>query len=184
MIKRLTPILVLLGMISMISCEPNNPFNTGPVYDVAANLKIDSLKIAAFLDTARIDSLYRIHDRSGVVIIVQREGSGSRPTSNTVVYSNYTGSLMEGGSIFDTTDEEVAKANDIFVENRTYGPFSFILGTNGVIGGWDIGFSRLRPRSKAIMVIPSPFAYRDQASNNRIPPNSVLIFEVDFLGID
>jgi FKBP-type peptidyl-prolyl cis-trans isomerase FkpA len=184
MIKRLTPILFLLGMFSMISCEPNNPFNTGPAYDVAANLKIDSVKIAAFLDTARIDSIYRIHDRSGVVIIVQKEGSGSRPTSNTVVYSNYIGSLMEGGSIFDTTFEEVARDNDIFVENRTYGPFSFIIGTNSVIAGWDIGFSRLRPRSKAILVIPSPYGYRDQANNDRIPPNSILLFEIDFLGID
>lgn len=176
--------MFLLGIFSMIACEPNNPFDTGPAYDVAANLKIDSVKIVAFLDTAKIDSIYRIHDRSGVVIIVQEEGVGTRPTPNTIVYTNYIGSLMKDGAVFDTSLETIAKANDIFVENRVYGPFSFGLRTNSVIEGWDIGFSRLRPRSKAIFVIPSPRAYRDQKNNDRIPENSILLFKVDFLGID
>lgn len=184
MIKRLLPIFLVLAGVSMIACETTNPFNTGPVYDVDGNLKIDSAKIVAFLDTAQIDSLYRIHDPSGVVIIVQEEGAGTRPTSNTVIYTDYTGSLMEGGSVFDTSFEDVAKENDIFVEGRRYFPLSFVLGSNSVIFGWEFGFRRLRPGSKAIMIIPSPLAYRDQASNNRIPPNSILLFEIDFLGID
>lgn len=184
MIKRLSPILVLLGIFSMMACEPTNPFNTGPAYDVAGNLKIDSVKIDAFLDTAQIDSIYRIHDPSGVVIIVQEEGVGSRPTTNTVVYTDYTGSLMEGGSVFDTSIESVAKENDLFVEGRDYLPFSFVMGANNVIIGWEFGFRRLRPGSKAVLVIPSPYGYRDQSNNSKIPANSILLFEVDFLGID
>jgi FKBP-type peptidyl-prolyl cis-trans isomerase FkpA len=184
MIKRLLPLFLVLGMFSMIACEPNNPFDTGPAYDFEGNRKIDSVKIAAFLDTARIDSLYRIHDPSGVVIIVQEEGVGTRPTSNTVVYSNYIGKLMELGTIFDTTFEDVARENDIYVEGRNYTPFSFVLGAGSVIPGWEIGFRRLRPGSKAIMVIPSPYGYQDQDNNSRIPPNSILLFDTDFLGID
>lgn len=188
MIKRSLLILVLLAGFSMIACETTNPFDRGPGYDGAANLKIDSVKIAAFLDTAKIDSLRRIHDPSGVVIIVQEEGVGSRPTTNTVVHTDYIGSLMEGGLVFDTTFEDVAIENDIVVENRNYQPFSFVLGTNTntVIRGWDIGYSRLRPGSKAILIIPSPFGYQDQinAGGGRIPPNSILLFNVDFLGID
>ena len=182
--KRLFPILVVSGMFFMISCETPNPFNTGPAYDEAGNLKIDSAKIVAFLDTAQIDSLYRIHDKSGVVIIVQEEGSGTRPSTNTVVYTNYVGSLMEVGSVFDTSFEDVAKDNNIFVEGRKYVPLSFVLGTNSVIFGWEIAFRRLRPGSKAILVIPSPNGYRDQANRPLIPPNSILLFEIDFLGID
>ncbi|HSF52659.1 MAG TPA: FKBP-type peptidyl-prolyl cis-trans isomerase [Algoriphagus sp.] len=190
MIKRLSPILVLLGIFSMMACEPTNPFNTGPAYDVEGNLKIDSVKIAAFLDTAQIDSIYRIHDPSGVVIIVQEEGVGSRPTTNTLVYTDYTGSLMETGDVFDTSIESVARENDLFDENRDYFPLSFTLvpwnmaGPGSPIPGWHIGFSRLRSGSKAILVIPSPYAYQDQANNSKIPANSILLFEVDFLGID
>ncbi|GAA0877578.1 hypothetical protein GCM10009119_05460 [Algoriphagus jejuensis] len=184
MSKRLIPILVLLGVFSMMACEATNPYDTGPAYDVAANLKTDSLKIVAYLDTAKIDSLYRIYDPSGVVIIVQEEGIGSRPINNTVVYTDYIGSLMEGGTVFDTSIESVARENSLYVEGRNYLPLSFVMGSGNVIYGWDVGFKRLRPGSKAVMLIPSPWAYRDQINNSRIPANSVLRFDVDFLGID
>jgi FKBP-type peptidyl-prolyl cis-trans isomerase FkpA len=175
---------MLVAGVFIISCETTNPFNVGPAYDEVENLKIDRAKIVAFLDTAKIDSLYRIHDPSGVVIIVQKEGSGTRPTTNTVIYTDYIGSLMEGGTVFDTSYEDVAKENSIFVEGRKYNPLSFVLGSSSVIFGWEFGFRRLRPGSKSIMIIPSPYAYRDQESNNRIPANSILLFDIDFLGID
>lgn len=182
--KRLIPIFFLLALVLASSCEPNNPFDRGPLYDEVGNLAIDRTKIAAYLDTARIDSLYRIHDPTGVVVIVQREGAGSRPITNTVIYTDYIGKLMETGSVFDTSLEDVARANNIFQESRTYMPFAFILESTSVIQGWDFAFKRIRPASKAVFIIPSPYAYRNQENNDRIPPNSILVFEIDFLGID
>lgn len=171
-------------LIGLASCEPTNPFATGPTYDTEANLAIDRELIDAYLETTEIDSLYRIHDPSGVIVIVQEEGNGTRPTGGTVAYTNYTGSLMSDGSVFDTSFENVARENDIFVEGRDYGIFSFVVGSGGVITGWDIGFRRLRPGSKAKLIIPSPYGYRSATNNTRIPPNSVLIFDVEFKGID
>mgnify|MGYP005756740413 CR=1 FL=1 len=168
----------------LASCEPNNPFVTGPIYDAAGNLAIDREKIDSFLDTARIDSLYRIHDPSGVVIIVQEEGVGTRPVINSVVYTEYTGYLMSDYTVFDTTDEDIARENGIFSESRDYVTFRFVLGTGQVIQGWDLGYRRLRPGTKGQMIIPSPYGYRDQAVGERIPENSILIFDFDFLGID
>ena len=182
--RKVLPYIFLVSIVSFLSCEPNNPFNTGPVYDVEGNLAIDSVKIVQYLDTARIDSLYRIHDPSGVVIIVQEDGIGSRPTSGNVVYSDYTGSLMEDGSVFDTSIESIARDNNIFVEGRNYNIFNFVLGSGSVITGWDIGFRRVRPKTKGVMIIPSSYGYRDQETNSRIPPNSIIIFEFDFKGID
>jgi FKBP-type peptidyl-prolyl cis-trans isomerase FkpA len=101
--KQLVILVGLVLLVAISSCEPTNPFATGPVYDSDANLAIDREKIDAYLDTARIDSLYRIHDPSGVIIIVQEEGNGSRPTGGNVVYTDYTGSLMSDGSVFDTS---------------------------------------------------------------------------------
>ncbi|MHA7130570.1 FKBP-type peptidyl-prolyl cis-trans isomerase [Algoriphagus namhaensis] len=182
--KNLVPLLIVFGFIGMLSCEPNNPFDTGPVYDLEGNLEADSTKIVAFLDTARIDSIYRIHDPSGVVIIVQEEGEGSRPRTGNVVYFDYVQSVLLDQVIFETSLEQVARDNDIFVEGRMYGIANFVLGSGTVITGWDIGFRRVRPRTKGIMLIPSPYAFRNQTSNSRIPPNSVLLFEFDFRGMD
>lgn len=181
--KKLSFAIVVLGL-ALASCEANNPFDRGPAYDTPANLAIDRVKIDKFLATTEIDSLYRIHDPSGVVVIVQKEGSGSRPTSGSIVYTDYSGYLMETGSFFDTSIESIARDNNIYVEGNKYVTFSFLVGGGNVITGWDIGFRRLRPGSKAKIIIPSPYGYRDQDNNERIPPNSVLVFDVSFRGID
>ncbi len=179
-----TVIFCLVLIVVASSCEPTNPFGDGPVYDVEANLAIDRVKIANYLDTARVDSISRIHDPSGVVIIVQQEGTGSRPSGGNVVYTDYIGFLLSDGTVFDTNIEQVARDNDIYVEGRKYVTFSFVKGTGGVITGWDIAFGRLRPGSKARIIIPSPYGYRNATNNPKIPENSVLIFDVNFKGID
>jgi FKBP-type peptidyl-prolyl cis-trans isomerase SlyD len=49
---------------------------------------------------------------------------------------SYTGKL-DDGSIFDTTDEELAKANDIFNENAIYGGDIIIIGAKQTIEGLE-----------------------------------------------
>lgn len=155
------------------------------MYDEAGNLAIDSAKIAEYLLTAEYDSLYRIHDPSGVVVIVQEEGTSSRPSATNTVHANYTGMLLDG-TVFDTNIEAVAKEHDIYDEEREYRISSFpLLPSNqgGPIPGFTRGFLRMRSGSKGIIIIPSPYGYRDQEMDG-IPANSVLVFEVDFLGFD
>ncbi len=186
-IKMKNYLLLLAGLLALASCDPNLPFQPQPQYEFDRFLAEDRVKIDAFLDTARIDSIARIHDPSGVVIIVQEEGAGSRPVNNTVVYADYTGYLVADGSVFDTSIEQVARDNDIFNENTSYVPFSFVMlpdAASRVVQGWDIAFRRMRPGSKFVIVIPSPYGYQSQEGRDRIPPNSVLAFEIDFLGTD
>lgn len=183
-IYKLSIPVILLLVVAFSSCETKNPYDTGPAYDIKGNLAKDSLLIVEYLKTADIDSLYRIYDPSGVVIIVKKEGKGSRPIGGNAIFTNYIGSLMSDGSVFDTNIKQVAQDNNLYVEGRTYDLFSFSLGAGTVIQGWDIAFRRLRPGSKAQLIIPSTYGYRDSPNNDRIPPNSVLIFDVDFKGIE
>ncbi|MCH7403700.1 FKBP-type peptidyl-prolyl cis-trans isomerase [Belliella kenyensis] len=179
-------LLLLIPIIAFISCEERNPFGPPP-YDVEGNLARDRGIIDDYLANTPIDSLYRIHDRSGVIVIVQEEGTGSRPITNSVVYTNYIGSLLDG-SIFDTNIESVARENDLHTENRTYVPLVFTIpelnSTGSTIQGFGLGFRRLRSGSKGVLIIPSPYGYRNSESNENIPPNSVLRFDVEFLGLD
>lgn len=183
MIRYASGILIILSIL-FSACESN--FNLGgPVYDEEGNLAIDSVKIAEYLQTADYDSLYRIHDPSGVVVIVQEEGTASRPTIGNTVHANYTGKLLDG-TVFDTNIEAVAKDHDIYNEDREYRISSFPLvspSQGGPIQGFTLGFLRMRSGSKGVIIIPSPYGYRDQAMD-RIPANSVLVFEVEFLGFD
>lgn len=183
MIRYVSGLLIILT-IAFSACDSG--FNLGgPVYDEAGNLAIDSAKIAEHLKTADYDSLYRIHDPSGVVIIVQEEGTSSRPSAGNTVHANYTGMLLDG-TVFDTNIEAVAKDHDIYDEEREYRISSFPLisgSQGGPIWGFTQGFLRMRSGSKGLIIIPSPYGYQDQESE-RIPANSVLVFEVDFLGFD
>ena len=169
------------------SCQDQLGGFGGPVYDNEGNLAADREKIDDYLLTAPFDSLYRIHDPSGVVIIVEEEGDGSRPDAGNVIYTNYTGYLLDG-SVFDSNLEDVAIANDIYEEERNYDIFNFFLGQNtsqgGAIQGFSLGFQRLRSGSKATIIIPSPYGYRDNENVIRVPANSVLVFDVEFLGMD
>lgn len=181
-INQLCILFSLIAVAIFSSCEPNNPYDRGPAYDAAGNLAKDSLLIVDYLETAEIDSLYRIHDPSGVVIIVQEEGEGSRPINGNTLHIDYTGSLLSDGVVFETTIEQVAKDNDIYDEDTPYRHFSFTLG-GSVITGWNIGFSRLRPGSKAKLIIPSPYGYQN-VGKGEIPPDAILIFDVAFKGMD
>jgi FKBP-type peptidyl-prolyl cis-trans isomerase FkpA len=186
--KRILSFGLLLCLVVLLSCD-QQPFGFGgPVYDREGNLATDRVRIAEHLEVAEYDSLYRIHDPSGVVVIVQEEGEGSRPNSGNVVYTNYIGSIMDDGVVFDTNLEDVAIEHDIYNEDRNYRIFDFFVGmpTNqgGAIEGFSYGFRRLRSGSKAVLIIPSPLGYQDNPNIPMVPPNSVLVFEVDFLGLD
>ncbi|MBE0522618.1 MAG: peptidylprolyl isomerase [Candidatus Methanoperedenaceae archaeon] len=52
----------------------------------------------------------------------------------------YTGKVTEDERVFDTTDRQVAKDNEIFNENRTYGPEVVIVGAGHLVPGLDEDF--------------------------------------------
>jgi FKBP-type peptidyl-prolyl cis-trans isomerase FkpA len=174
--------LFFIVSLAVIGFACNTPTPFGPVYDSAGNLARDAEIISDFLETAQIDSLYRIHDQNGVIIIVQEEGQGTKPGEFRLIYTNYNGKLLDG-TMFDTNNEDLAKENDIYDANRVYRIFQFTLGSGEAIQGFNIGFRKLKSGSKAILIIPSTWGYRDQ-ERDRIPANSILMFEVEFLGFE
>lgn len=174
--------LFLFGLllVAALACEPRG---FGPRYDVEGNLAKDREIIDNFLKTARIDSLYRIHDPNGVIIIVQEEGTGDRPTNGNTIYTNYVAKLLDG-TVVDTNLKNVAIENDLFSETQEYRIFQFLLGSREVIEGWNLAFRRMKSTgTKAVLIVPSPWAYQDR-EQDRIPANSVMMFDIEFLGMD
>lgn len=119
---------------------------------------------------------------SGLYYVIKEAGSGDKPTAGQTVKVNYTGMLVSG-KVFDTSLEDVAKANNIFREGRPYQPLEFPIGRRQVIQGWDEGIGLLNPGSKATLLVPSHLGYGQRGAGQDIPPNSVLIFEVELLEV-
>ena len=69
-----------------------------------------------------------------------------------------------------------------FDRSYTNQPFEFILGSNEVIQGWELGVPLIDENGSIILIIPSGLAYGN-TSTSSIPENSVLIFRLKLLEI-
>ncbi len=119
----------------------------------------------------------------GLYYVITQEGNGEQPVNGNTVVVNYTGQLLDG-TMFDSSIEEDAKAGGVYREGRNYGtPFDFLLGQGRVIKGWDIGIALLSKGAKATLYIPSALGYGARGAGANIPPNSVLMFDVELVDI-
>ncbi len=125
----------------------------------------------------KIKNVAPIKTASGMYYSIQKEGSGPRAVYGDTVVMNYRGNLLDG-TVFDSNIDSA------FFHVQ---PISFVLGTGRVIKGWEEGITYLKAGSKAFFYIPSRLAYATQsrpgnaANPKGIPPNSVLIFEVELV---
>ena len=104
---------------------------------------------------------------SGLQYRVITEGAGDAPKATDTVKVHYEGRLISG----DVFDSSVARGE----------PVSFPL--NGVIPGWSEGVQLMKVGSKFEFTIPSALAY-GPSGTGPIPPNSVLVFDVELLEIN
>ena len=105
---------------------------------------------------------------SGLQYQVIREGTGPKATAQDVVLVNYDGKLANG----DTFDASA----------RHGGPATLPVG--GSIPGWAEGLQLMNKGAKYRMWIPPSLGYGPQgAGDGVIPPNALLVFDVELLEI-
>jgi FKBP-type peptidyl-prolyl cis-trans isomerase len=120
---------------------------------------------------------------SGMYFISKKKGSGKPAEAGKKVKVHYEGRLING-QYFDTSVEEVAKAQGLYDERRNYAPFEFTLGQGQVIPGWDEGIAMMREGGKATLIIPSNLGYgANPRPGGVIKPFNTLIFEVELLEV-
>lgn len=135
--------------------------------------QIKEQEMAAHNETQKLDQYLAENnidvepEESGLIIIIEEEGRGEKPTSGQTVQVHYTGMLLDG-TVFDSS-----------VERGT--PFEFQLGRGQVIRGWDEGISKIRVGSRARLIIPSYLGYSDRARGPVIQPYSTLIFDIELM---
>ena len=103
---------------------------------------------------------------SGLQYKVITEGTGATPKRTDIFVANYRGTLIDGTE-FDSS----------YKRNK---PLE--LPVTQVIPGWTEALQLMKVGSKWEVYIPSDLAYGPQGRPN-IPPNSVLIFEMELLDV-
>ena len=105
---------------------------------------------------------------SGLQYMVLQEGAGTEhPGATDRVKVHYHGTLIDG-TVFDSSVERGE-------------PISF--GLNQVIKGWTEGLQLMVVGEKTRLFIPSELGYGNRPAG-KIGPGSVLIFDVELLGIN
>ena len=129
--------------------------------------KINAIKAEEFLiQNKQVEGV--IETASGLQLQVLRAGDGDvHPTAGSKVKVHYHGTLLDG-SVFDSS-----------VERNT--PISF--GLNQVIKGWTEGLQLMVVGEKTRLFIPAKLGYGNSAAG-KIPPGSLLIFDVELLAIN
>jgi len=104
---------------------------------------------------------------TGLQFKVLKQGTGVTPALTDTVQCHYRGTLLNGTE-FDSS----------------YGgePASFPV--NRVIPGWTEALQKMKVGDKWQLFVPAELAYGAESPGPPIEPNSMLIFEVELLGVD
>ena len=105
---------------------------------------------------------------SGLRYQIIQKGSGVKAEKGQQVSVHYQGALIDG-TVFDSSYKRKE-------------PIEFQLGIGQVISGWDEGLQLLHVGDKARFVIPSDLAYGSAGAGGVIPPDAILVFDVELVG--
>jgi FKBP-type peptidyl-prolyl cis-trans isomerase len=112
------------------------------------------------------NDLEAVAHESGIYYIITEEGEGESPVSNSTVEVKYKGLITNGAVFKETADGETE-----------------IFDLDSFIEGWQIGIPLLKPGGKGTFLIPSALAFGEDGYGV-IPPNTVLIFEIELVGFE
>ncbi len=105
---------------------------------------------------------------SGLYYQIIEEGEGKHAKWGDYVTAHYKGYTLDG-KVFDSS----------YQRNE---PMQFYIGN--MIKGWNEGLALLKPKGKAIFLVPSHLAYGEKGLGKVVAPNTPLAFEVELLKVE
>jgi FKBP-type peptidyl-prolyl cis-trans isomerase len=102
----------------------------------------------------------------GVYYVTFDEGTGDYPENGDTLKVGYAG-YFSNGVLFDTSAWN----------NSTDSSYTFVLGEQNMIEGWDDGMKVMNKGARVQLIIPSDLAY-GSTGRGSIPPYQTLIFVV------
>jgi FKBP-type peptidyl-prolyl cis-trans isomerase FkpA len=155
--------------VRMISIKTKEELEQETAKKDQAQLQTDDKLIQEYFQQKGIKNAKK--DPSGFYYVVHKPGTGASPKEGQAVSVNYTGQNLDGEKFDSNTDPAFHHVE----------PFTFNLGKGSVIKGWDKGVAIMKKGMKATFYFPSPLGYGDRGAGAKIPPNAILIFDIELL---
>jgi FKBP-type peptidyl-prolyl cis-trans isomerase FkpA len=149
-------IAVLLG--AALATAPPNAHAQG-----RGKVSLDTVQFAPVLE---VDLAASKRVANGLYVRDFVNGNGRLATRGDEVTVRYVGRLADGRAFTEPAEP----------------PATFKLGAGIVIEGWDRGLSGMRVGGRRQLVIAPDLGYRNKQTG-AIPPNSVLVFEVELVSV-
>ena len=158
---RFPVLLLLVPGLALAACDRNDALPIVVTGDPTTLVYAPALDIRMSAMTALPGGLYYRDLKVG-------DGPLAQPGST--VQAQYTGWLPNGRK-FDSSRDHGGK------------PFEFRLGAGQVIAGWDEGVSGMRGGGRRQLVIPATLAYGSTGVGDAVPPDAVLVFDVELVQV-
>ena len=168
---------IALTAFAAAACGYPDPYTgSGPVANESPAPSAGASASAGADDFNACNSVSMVTYPDGLKVGDLKVGTGDAAKSGENADVQYTGWLTDGHS-FDSS------------RNAGRSSFTFQLGQQQVIGGWDEGLLGMKIGGKRCLKIPPALGYGAQGQTDQttgatiIPPNATLVFEIELLSV-
>jgi FKBP-type peptidyl-prolyl cis-trans isomerase len=81
-------------------------------------------------------------------------------------------------------DEDGVRGREIYNSRSEGRPVSFVIGTDGVMPGWNAGVVGMKPGGSRMLLLPPAMAYGDRQVEGVVPANAPMRFRIELLSLD
>ncbi len=171
MMRALLILLLLTGMIACNSGQEQSGRLSKPGKKEMAELnkymiQKDRERIGNYIERKGIEMA---ESPTGLWYLIKKEGSGMYLKDNDRVVMDYECYLLDGTSCYSSGES---------------GPKEVILGRSEMEAGLNQGLKMLKPGGEAIFILPPFLAFGLTGDGNKIPPRSVIIYNISILNIN
>ena len=106
---------------------------------------------------------------SGLRYYVLRPGEGSQPQPGQQVTVHCT-ALLQDGTVFEDTRKRGT-------------PTQFVLGQGAAVPGWEEGIALMKPKGRAVFVVPPELGYGARGHGAKVPPDATLIYNTELISL-
>jgi len=81
-------------------------------------------------------------------------------------------------------DEKGVRGREVFNSRNQGQPVSFVIGTDGVMEGWNEGVIGMRPGGKRMLLVPPSMAWGERNIEGVVPANTAMMFRIELIGLE
>lgn len=155
--------------VKMISVKTKEQVEQEQKEKESVQINADDKLIQEYLKSKNITNAKKTE--SGLYYVLHTAGEGVSPQPGQQATVNYTGMDLMGEKFDSNVDPAFNHVE----------PFSFAVGKRQVIKGWDEAALLLKKGAKGTFYLPSHLAYGSRGSGAKIPPNAILIFDIELM---